>query len=701
MRATIDIDTGGTFTDGFVALGERFVKVKVPTTPHDLTVCFNACLEAAAGELNLPDAASLLAQTEVVRYATTLSTNTLLQRNGPKLGLLVTRGYEASLYGPPRTDPHPLYSILLPQMVIGIAEGSGVEGAPLLPVDEAEVRRSVKFLLERGARMIVVSFRGAHRNPANELRVRQILEADFPKHYLGCVPLLLGHQVSQRYDDASRANAAIINAYLHKEMVRYLYKADDDLRRRNYGRPLLIVHANGGAARVAKTKAISTYNSGPAAGLLGADEVRRLYGLENVLTLDVGGTSSDVSIIAAGQFAYTYHSSIHGIPVDEPMIEVHGVGAGGSSIATVELDAGGAPRLRVGPESAGSVPGPASFGQGGTQPTGTDAFLILGFVDPDYFLGGRRKLDAVAARRAIQEKIAGPLGISVEAAAQRIVHGLETVAGNAIRDVLAQRQLSSDQFALFAFGGAGGLLSPGIARVLGLKTIYTFPFSTVFCAYGSSILDIVHTYERPLYQALPWGAARRQDFTKFTSLAEEMRAAARRDMRGEGFPPDEVRFTLEVEMSLGDGADSTAAPNLCSAALPILAVESEADAQLLAETCRQAARTAIGSGTEENGGGPRVLLETLYLKASAAVPHYRPVERPEEGPDPAAALSGRRDLLWGEGVIATPVYRREALRPGNVVEGPAVVEANDTTYLVPRGANLRINRYDHGIMSFV
>lgn len=683
MNATIDIDTGGTFTDGFVTFNDRVVKVKVPTTPHDLTVCFNDCLEAAARELDLPDAVALLANAEVVRYATTLGTNTLIQRSGPKLGLLVTKGFEESLYADADGE-QPLFAILQPQMVIGIDEGGG--DGPAQPLDEDEVRRSVKRLLELGARTIVVSLRDAHRTPANELHVRDIMQADYPKHYLGWVPLLLGHQVSLRYDDAARTNVAVINAYLHKEMVRYLYKADDDLRKRGYGKPLLIVHANGGAARVAKTKAISTYNSGPAAGLLGGDQVRRLYDLDNVITLDVGGTSSDVSIIDDGRFAYTFHSTINGIPVDEPMIEVYGAGAGGSSIARLE-----AGELRVGPESAGAVPGPVCYGQGGSEPTGTDAFVALGYIDPDYFLGGRQRLDGEAARGAIRDQIAAPLGLSVEEAAQRIVTGLETVASGAIRQALEQRRLSVRKFVLFAFGGAGGLLCTGIARTLGLKTIYTFPFNTVFCAYGSSILDVVHNYERPLYQPLPDDAVGAQEFAAFNALVEDMRAAALRDMRGEGFQADQVSFSLEVEMRLGAKTASDAA--MCSAALPILTVAGDADAQLLTDACRTAALQANG------GGRPQIVLETVHLKASATVSHYHSPERPEEGPDPSAARIASRDVSWNGAPQATDIYRREALRPGNVVTGPAVVEASDTTYLVPRGASLRIDRYDHGIIT--
>lgn len=681
-KATIDIDTGGTFTDGFATLDGRVATVKVETTPHDLTVCFNECLEAAAQQLGLPDASGLLRYAEVVRYATTIGTNTLLQRNGPKLGLLVSRGYEKSLYALRSQAANPIFSILPAHMVVAIDAEMGADAQPITPIQEDEVKRGVKQLLEQGARMIVVSLKGANFNPALELQIRDIVNSDYPKHYLGSVPMLLGHQVSIRPNDASRTNAAVLNAYLHKEMVRYLYKADDDLRNRGYTRPLLIVHANGGAARVAKTRALSTYNSGPVAGLLGSDHVRRLYNLDNVVTLDVGGTSSDISLIADGRYDYNFSSSIHGIPVDLPMIEVHGVGAGGSSIAAVEAGV-----LRVGPESAGSMPGPACFSLGGLQPTGTDAFLTLGFIDPDYFLGGRRRLDREAASKAIAEHIASPLAISVEEAAARIKQRLEENVGSYIRELLQRRNLPPGQFAMFAFGGAGGLLAAGIARSLGIETVYTFPFSSVFCAFGSSMLDVAHHYERPLSQTVHGADAAPHDFDALNGFVDELCSAAYRDMRGEGFPPEQVHMSVEIEVRPENSAD------LCSVGLPRLKLENDDDVQAFMQACREAFSRLNGAGADEG-----ITLETLRLKASAPIDHYGFHERAEGPAEAQAAQHGRRDVWWDAEPIATQIYRQEALQPGSVVQGPAIVEAPDTTILAPSGATLHVDKYGNGVM---
>ena len=220
MKLTIDIDTGGTFTDGFFTFGDRVEKVKVDTTPHDLTVCFNECIEEGARMFGFNSAADLLEETEVVRLSTTLGTNTLIQRSGPKVGVIVTAGFEGNLYG---SDANPLLDFLVSRdMIVGLREDTRPDGSVATLVAEDEVRMAIRKLLESGARVIVLSLRRSYENPANERRVRDIVEADYPRHYLGSVPLLLSSEVSTRPDDQSKTNVAIINAYLHRELVRYL-----------------------------------------------------------------------------------------------------------------------------------------------------------------------------------------------------------------------------------------------------------------------------------------------------------------------------------------------------------------------------------------------------------------------------------------------------------------------------------------------
>ena len=275
--------------------------VKVDTTPHDLTVCFNQCIKEGAKKFGYDDVEAFLKQTMLIRLSTTIGTNSLIQRTGPKLGLIVTKGYEETLY----QDNNPVLGFVLDrELVIGVDEAVSDQGEVLKPVDEKEIRQAVKKLLESGARGFVVSLKNAHLNKANEQKIRSIIQEDFPVHYLGAKPVWLASEISNRADDGIRTNAGVINAYLHRDMVRYLYKADEQVRQQGFPHNLLIAHSNGGVARVAKTKAMDTYNSGPAAGLMGSAYVGRLYGLDKIVTLDIGGTSTDVGLIVNAEPTY-------------------------------------------------------------------------------------------------------------------------------------------------------------------------------------------------------------------------------------------------------------------------------------------------------------------------------------------------------------------------------------------------------------
>ena len=283
MGFTIDIDTGGTFTDGFFARGERFEMVKVATTPHDLTVCFLECIKAGAGRFGM-SAEDLLYETDIIRFSNTIGTNTIIQRDGSKIGLLVTAGCEplAPTSGDDGKSP-----IILDEMVFGIEEEVSSAGEVVKAPDAQEAMGSAQQLIDRGARCLVVALANSEFNPENERLVRQVIKREYPRDFLGSVPVFLSSDISGRSGEAERINAAVLNAYIHAKLVRLLYKAGEELRQRLYRKSLFIVHNNGAVARVAKTRAINTYNSGPAAGLLGARLIGQLYGADNLISADV------------------------------------------------------------------------------------------------------------------------------------------------------------------------------------------------------------------------------------------------------------------------------------------------------------------------------------------------------------------------------------------------------------------------------
>jgi N-methylhydantoinase A len=502
-RTTIDIDTGGTFTDAFVVHDGEPRTVKVTTTPHDLAVCFQEVIERAAQELGL-SLAELLRGTESVRYSSTVGTNAVIQRTGPRIGLLT---------GPRRGDG------LEPFLEEGMS--ASLDG------DEAALVRATKRLLDASARGLVCSLPGGE--PAAERAVRAGFERHYPKHCLDAVPLLLSHEIEEDPDDERRTATAVFNAYVHPDAARYLYRCEDWLRDHGYQHPLLILHNDRGCARVAKTIAGKTYNSGPTAGLLGAEVIAELYGLEHLLTFDVGGTSLDVAFLQDGRAPMREHGVVEGLELSFPLADLHVLGAGGGSIAHRE-----GTELRVGPQSAGARPGPACFGLGGTEATVTDADVVLGIIHPERFLGGSMRLDADRAKAAL-----ATLGPDPAEVAEQVRATLHESMGARIEAELQQRGIDPGTLTMLAFGGAGPTHACGVAERIGTREIIMLPFSAVFSAFGAQTADVTHQYS-----AAPSPEAE-----------ERLRTRALRDMRGEGFAAGEVE--IEVASSQRHGAQRT------------------------------------------------------------------------------------------------------------------------------------------------
>ncbi len=669
MKFTIDIDNGGTFTDGFFTGDGRIEWVKVDTTPHDLTVCFLKCIEEGAAKfgLTLPQ---LLHQTEVIRFSTTHATNTLLQRAGPRLGLIVTRGFEESLYSSAARSPA-LDFIVPAGMVIGIDEPAGKDN-----LDGEQVRLAIRSLLGHGARIIVVSLYRAHLDPANELKVREIADDDYPKHYLGAVPLLLSHEVSTTTDDASRTNVALLNAYFHPDMVRFLYKAEDDVRKLGYSKPLLVVHADGGVARVAKTTAIMTNNSGPSAGVLGTTYMSGLYHLPYVASMDIGGTSADISLVINGRHGYKREAMLEGIPVKLPVIEVYPTAAGGGSIARPKNKK----QIKVGPDSAGAMPGPACYGLGGTEATSTDACVVLGYIDPDYFLGGKRKLDSGLAREVITEKLARPLGISVEECGRLITEAMEDICAEDIANLIKAGGYNPADFVLFSFGGAGSVYCCGIADKVGIPRIYCFRFSSVFSAFGSSCADVLHTYESLSRLSLKRQGSQSQK-QEFNRMVQGLMDSVLRDMRGEGFPPEKVTFSLELEVEYGNAAMVFESP--------VNLLEGPQDVKKI-----------INAFTVQNNAPAvdELKIRLFRLRATSPAAHPQLATYDFVGESPEKALKGYRDVYWKEGFTRTAIFGQPELKCGNVISGPAIIESDDTTILIPAGKQYTVDNLLNGVI---
>ncbi|MFH1135437.1 MAG: hydantoinase/oxoprolinase family protein [Pseudomonadota bacterium] len=635
--------------------------VKTPTTAHDLTVCFMACLEAGAARLGL-SLENLLFETEIIRFSNTIGTNTIIQRNGAKVGLLVTKGSEDLAPTRRGAGGRPLIE---PELVLGIEEETDPAGRVVLVPDEKDIMAAAQELIDRGARSLVAAFRHGEFNPGNERLVRQAVKKEYPKDYLGSASVFLASDITFRSGLAARINTAVISAYIHDKLTRLLYKAEEELRRRQYHGILFIGHNNGAVARAAKTRAINTYNSGPAAGLAGAGLVGRLYGDPDLLSGDMGGTSFDMGFVKQGQVSRNLETDVEGLAVNLPMHGIRAIGAGGGSIAWLEDG-----ELRVGPQSAGSLPGPACFDLGGLEPTVTDADLVLGLINPEVFLGGGMRLNRDKARQAIANKIAGPLDVSVEEAALGIRRTIDQTMGRELGRLKREVFPESDPW-LLVYGGAGPGHSADLAREAGLKKIVVTPFSSVFSAYSSSGMDVGHLYYRRVDLPLDGRTGRE----KVDAASVCLKALAERDMRGEGFPGSQVSFEYEVFISAGDQETRLALPENGLDDLNGLAAQARA---LL-------------------GGDETPVLTSLGLRAWAPVPHFPTPEVPPATAPVEAALKNSRPVYLepGRPAVNLPVYDRAGLGRGHRLTGPALVESEYTTAFIPSGWGLSVDKYDN------
>jgi len=705
----IGVDVGGTFTD-FCAIAEdgQLRVAKTPTTHYDLTVGFMKGLKllARAGGGDLRE---LLAHTESIRYATTVGTNALIERTGPKLGLITTAGFEDTIFigrarswadgGPVDANrnlarivkPEPL---IAPDMVVGVRARMDCNGTVVAPLDRADVLEQLQTLVDRGAMGFVVCLLWSFVNPEHEREVKRIIEAEYPEDYLGALPVFLSSDISPKGGEYTRFMTGVVNAYVHGTMADELNKLGNELRDAGFARPLVLVHNTGGTKKLARTRAVLTHSAGPVAGLSGAALVGSGCGERNIVFTDMGGTSFDIGVIADGQVR-----SQEFIPVIDrwrtniPALEVKSIGAGGGSIAWINRELGG--MLEVGPRSAGSMPGPACYDQGGTEPTVTDADVVLGYYNPDNYLGGDLVLDPDLAEAAIREHVAAPLGIPVLEAAWRIRRLVDAKMGQEVFNEVALKGHDPRRFSVFAGGGAGAAHACGFAPYIGAARVLVPAMASVSGAFGAATMRIAELWEQShRLRIFEWASQSYcEDLQVFNAVVRELIDRATRDLRLEGYAEQSMRFDLELEMRFGSQY------NLTKIRAPRLHLESTADYRVLGELFVQRYGEIYSPEATFLAGG--INIESFCLGAWIESPPFRMVAEESAGAEPpAAACSGSRPACWDpqQGRIATPVYALAGLRPGNVVGGPAIIEARETTYVVEPGWIFRMDGWRNGIL---
>jgi N-methylhydantoinase A len=485
----IGIDVGGTFTD-LVAVDDfgRASLAKVPSTPEDPSIGVLDGLDSLAAGLGL-ELAALLAETERVVHGTTVATNALLEHKGAKVGLLTTEGHR-DVIEMREGLKNDRYNLRLPppeQLVprklrLGVRERLRADGSVETPLDPASLDRAIAALKREQVEAVAVCYLHAYRDPRHEAATKEAIEKGLPEAYLS-----LSSEVLPQIKEYERVSTTVVNAYVGPALARYLARLERRLAEAGYRGPTLIMQSHGGVAPIAEAGRLAggAVLSGPAGGVAGSVYAARLLEESNLIPFDMGGTSTDISLIVAGQPALVANRRVAGHTIALNSLDIVSIGAGGGSVARV--DAGGI--LHVGPESAGAVPGPACYGAGGAAATVTDANLVLGYLDPASFLGGRRRLDRAAAEAAV-DGIAAALGLGRVEAARGIHRVVNTKMAEGVRLVSVRRGVNPRRFALLAFGGAAGLHATEIARQLDLSRIVVPRVAAVLSAWGMLATDL-------------------------------------------------------------------------------------------------------------------------------------------------------------------------------------------------------------------
>ena len=682
MSATwmVGVDTGGTFTD-LIAVEPRtgtFRLCKVPSVPSDPSSAVLDALNELFVTGIAPDEITLFV------HGTTVATNALLEAKGVRTGLLVTRGfraiYEARGWSQPNATEliDPLYQ--KPAMLVSqylteeVTERLDYRGEALVPLDEDDVRRAVRALRDKGAETIAVCLLFSYVSAAHERRIAEIVAEEVPEWRVSLSSTVL--PVIREYP---RLSTTVIDAYVGPTVERYLLRLGERLDERGVTTPQrFLMQSNGGLMRLSIGARFpnQTLLSGPAAGVVAATELGRLTGARHLITLDMGGTSTDISVIVDGQVLETAEGKIAGQDIASPMLKVRTLGAGGGTIAWLGRDG----LLKVGPRSAGAVPGPACYMRGGDEPTVTDANLVLGALSADKPLAGKYRLDAELAERAIRTKVAEPLGLKLVDAAAGIVRIVNTNMAVDLRLALQEEGQDPRRFALVAFGGAGPLHAAQLARDLHIPRVIIPPYPGINCATGLLQTSVKHSYLRStigLLESFP--------VDRMRALFAELEAQALRDVAEEGFTRDAVVLRRQLDLRyLHQGYQLTVE-------VPDRDV-TDADKPELKSAFDALHRRIYGQAADRE---PAEIV-TFRVQAEIAIDRFTFTAGKNDGAgDASQAREGTRPLyeLDRRAFVDATVYDRARFHPGDQFAGPAIVNQFDSTTVVLSGQRVVVDPY--------
>ena len=687
---TIGIDIGGTFTDCVIIDDENNIyNGKSPSTPQDFSIGFMESINNTLENMGVT-LEELLKQTRFLNHSTTVGTNAFITRRGARTGLITTKGFEdvilimraigrvaglpeeriqfmARTFKPDPIVPRPL--------IEGVTERIDYRGRIVVRLNEDEVREAVKRLVEeKGVESIAVSFLWSFANPVHEQRVRRIIKEMYPNIYVS-----LSSEVSPRLGEYERTATTVINAYLSPLMENYITSIENNLKK--YGLKegaLSFMQCSGGvvSAEEAKSKAVGSINSGPVGGVIASKFIGEILGYKNIIGTDVGGTSFDISIVYQEIPEYSKESIIGQYHISLPMVDIKSIGAGGGSIAWIEEPN----YLRVGPQSAGAFPGPACYDQGGEAPTATDASLILGYINPEYFFGGKKRLNKDKAIEAMK-KIALPLKLDVIEAASGVYDIINANMGDLIRTETIGKGLDPAEFITLIYGGAG----PGYGGVYtfeaGISKGIIPPISAGFSALGAAIADIKHIYEitDPMNEPI--------DIDKWNSIFDRMEKMAFEKLKKAGIEEENMIFIRTADFRYKAQFHHVRTPIHKERLL------NEEDAREVYETFDRRYEELYGKGSGYKEAGRQVVtyrVEAIGVRKKYSIPEFSP-----GGSDPSRAFKGRREVFWRKygGFRMTDIFEGSRLKPENMVYGPAIIEFPLTTVVIPPDIKATVGRY--------
>ncbi len=680
-RIRLAADIGGTFTDiaAFNTSTGRLHFGKTLSTPDSL-------IDGIATGASKAGAA--FSDADIFLHGSTVAINTMLERTGAKTALLITEGFR-DIYEIGRVNRPDAYNLFFQKheplveraLRFEVHERLFAEGDVYKPLDEDHVRATCRRLREERVDAVAILLLHCYANPAHELRVREIVEEELPDAFVST-----SHELSQEYREFERCSTVVANAYIGPKVKGYISGIGDRIRADGFDGSFLVVQSTGGLydGEQAQRQCVRMLESGPAAGVIGTQALCDALGMENAIAFDMGGTTAKAGVIHHGEALTTGSALIGGyeraLPIQIAMMDIFEVGTGGGSIARI-ADEGG---LRVGPQSASAQPGPACYGQGGTEPTVTDANVLLGRLSPDRFLGGEMTLDVAAAEAAILDKVGNPLGLEAVEAAQGVLRIAVTSMSHAVKAVTTERGLDAGDFAMVAYGGAGPLHACNIAREMGIRKLIIPRSPGHFSAFGMLFSDLRYDYVRSRFARLADA-----DFADIEAVYAELEAEGLAEIEKVSVTPERVVIARGADMRYV-GQEHAVTVDLSSdlfANEDRAGIKARFDAihDLRYGTCAPQERSEIVS--------LRVTVTGMLEK-----PLLEEIARGDATP-PSAAHTGNRPVRFGEDALETATWDRMALIAGNRMEGPALIEEHASTTVLHPGDTCEVDAFGNLVIS--